>query len=367
MSGCCLFKYVLTISFHTLQVQKSFTFPIQNPSQRKLKELGLLNRVWGQMVLEQTNYRTLRTLYPNVPSYYARAGSWKLKSQREPLHVPSDMFKVTKAKSCWFIRIPVLNGKKIWLPFKVRDDCLLDDVEFCDSLIVERAGRFFLHLVVQKEVPQNHAYSSVLGVDLGERFTATAVLLSGTCKASPKFYGRNIRGIRRKYAYMRKKLGERKLLHQIRRMKNKERRIVSDQLHRISRSIVNEAKVNNAAIVLGDLKGIRRHARGKRFNRIVSNMPYFKLSQYIVYKANWAGVPVVTCSEAYTSKTCHLCHSEGKRLRQGIFHCRGCEHEYNADYNGAFNLAKRFFGYSLKNGAYGFRPESQPSIPELAS
>ena len=229
------------------------------------------------------------------------------------------------------------------------------------------AHRFFLHLVVKKEVELNHAYSSILGVDLGERFTATAVLLSGTCKASPKFYGRNIRGIRRKYAHLRKQLGHKKLTKTIRRMKNKESRIVNDQLHKISRTIVNEAKANGAVIVLGDLKGIRNRARGRRMNRIVANMPYSKLSEYITYKANWASIPVATLSEAYTSRFCHLCHSEGKRTSQGVFKCRSCGHEYNADYNGAFNLAVRFFGQSLKNGAYGFRPENRPFLSEAVS
>lgn len=321
------------------------------------------------MMLEgQRSYRELRTRYPSVPSYYARAASFKASSRNEPLHLPKDACKLKKTTTLLFMCIAGLNKGRLWLPLKLRDFRLLENVDFCDSKLLKRDGRFEVHLVVKKEVELNHSYSSVLGVDLGERFTATAVLLPpGTSKVSPKFYGRNIRGIRRKYAYMRRQLGRNKLLKQIRRMRDKEQRAVDDQLHKISRAIVNDAKANNAAIVLGDLKGIRNHARGKRFSRIVSNMPYLKLSQLITYKANWEGIRVFTTSEAYTSKTCHFCNSDGKRLSQGVFRCRACGHEFNADYNGAFNLAARFSAYTVKNGPSGFMAESVPFLLENAS
>lgn len=323
------------------------------------------------MLLERESYKALKILYPHVPSYYRReACGFKPKSVNEPLHVPNDMFRIVHAKSRWFIRILGLDRKIIWLPFHVRASCVIDSSKIVTSQIIMRGDRAMLHLVVKQDIELNHSYSSVLGVDLGERFPATTVLLrgDGACKASPHFYGKSIRGVRRKYAYLRKRLGKKKRIKQVNRM-DREQRIVSDHLHKISRSIVNEAKANNAIIVLGDLKGIQRASRGrqKTFKRIVNEMPYYRLTKYITYKANWLGIPVVTMSEYGTSRTCHFCNSEGKRVRQGLFKCPSCGHQYNADYNGAFNLAKRFFGYSLKNGAQGFVPETKPFLPELGS
>ncbi len=79
---------------------------------------------------------------------------------------------------------------------------------------------------------------------------------------------------------MRKRVGNKKLLKEIKRIKHTEKRKVNDVLHKISRAIVNEAGEKNAVIVLGNLKGIRKSAKGKGrcFNRIVSNMPYYKLT-----------------------------------------------------------------------------------------
>jgi len=101
------------------------------------------------------------------------------------------------------------------------------------------------------------------------------------------------------------------MLREIKRFKNKEKRIVNDILHNISKQIVEQAEQTNSIIVLGDLKGIRKSSRGKRFNRIISNMPYFKLTQYIEYKANWKGIKVIKINEKGTSHTCSRCGSKG--------------------------------------------------------
>ncbi|MBS7613954.1 IS200/IS605 family accessory protein TnpB-related protein, partial [Candidatus Bathyarchaeota archaeon] len=62
-------------------------------------------------------------------------------------------------------------------------------------------------------------------------------------------------------------------------------------LHRVSKRIVSLALVSNSYIALGDLTGIRRrvNGRGKRLNRIVNNMPYYRLTKMIEYKAMHSG------------------------------------------------------------------------------
>ena len=78
-------------------------------------------------------------------------------------------------------------------------------------------------------------------------------------------------------------------------------------------------------------------------NRIVSNMPYYKLTQQITYTASWLGVPVYQISERNTSKTCHRCGSMNTTtIKQPIFECKNCGLVYNADLNAAKNLAERF-------------------------
>jgi putative transposase len=94
-------------------------------------------------------------------------------------------------------------------------------------------------------------------------------------------------------------------------------------------------------------------------NRIVSNMPYYKLTQFIKYKAAWDGVVVMVISEAYTSKTCHRCGCLGSRPYQGLFLCHSCGLQYNADLNGAHNILERALDYISSAGASLAMPITQ--------
>ncbi|MBI2938750.1 MAG: IS200/IS605 family element transposase accessory protein TnpB [Thaumarchaeota archaeon] len=329
-----------------LLVSKCMTARLWGLTQRKMSLLEGLAKTWKGMVSEEKSYRELRQAFPNISALYARNASFKRKSANDPIYLETQDFRLidTKKKFArWFVRIPIRKGVAVFAPLRMRkrDSLELPSVKIHDSKLVKKNGMFELHLSVSKEVEMNYAYRSVFGVDLGERVMATAVLSSDASNPAPKFYGKNVRSIRRHNAWLRKRLGERKILRVIRRIRNTEQRTVNVILHQISRAIVDEALANNAVIVLGDLEGIRSRARGKRMNRIIANMPFHKLTEYISYKANWEGIPVITTSEAYTSKTCHNCNSEGRRVNQGLFRCSACGHEYNADYNGAANIGKK--------------------------
>jgi transposase, IS605 OrfB family, central region len=139
--------------------------------------------------------------------------------------------------------------------------------------------------------------------------------------------------------------------------------VVDDLLHKISREIVNRAKEENAVIVLGDLKGIRKQNRGRKFNRKLNTFPYYRLSKFIEYKASWEGIAVIKVSEANTSRICSRCGSQGLR-RNGKFVCSKCGVELNADYNGALNILKRALGYMSKAGADLTQPRTPCDVPE---
>ena len=142
----------------------------------------------------------------------------------------------------------------------------------------------------------------------------------------------------------------------IEKVGRKERRKVDDLLHKISREIVKRAKEEKAVIVLGDLKGIRKQNKGRKFNRKLNSFPYYRLSKFIEYKANWEGIMVIKVNEANTSKLCSRCGSQGLR-HNGRFFCPKCNVELNADYNGALNILKRALGYMSKVGAALTQPE----------
>ena len=125
---------------------------------------------------------------------------------------------------------------------------------------------------------------NVLSVDLGCKNIAVTVNSANT---KPNFYGKTVRKIRGFYFNLRKRLGEKKAFDKMRSMKNIEFLQVNHELHKISKTIVDEAKRTNAMIVLGKLKGIRKNIKGsKRVRRLINNFPYYRLVQYIKYKGS---------------------------------------------------------------------------------
>ena len=293
----------------------------------------------------------------------------KIKPNKEyPLSIRKDLIRIerkeTKLVKYW-VRIPVAGRRGgIWLP--VKPHCNFpDNYEICESKVLKRKGKFFVFITIKKEVKIKTSYSSILAIDIGERVTATAVLSEDK---RPRFYGKEVRGIRRHFAWLRKRLGEKKLLKKIKQIGHKEKRIVGDLLHKISHELVRLAYQHNALILLGDLKGIRSSAKGKgkRLNRIVSNMPYYKLTKYIEYKANWLGINVIKINEKGTSKTCPKCGSKGKRPYQGLFKCVNCGYQANADFVGAQNILKRFVEYISTNGAAVNQPLTGALTPEAS-
>jgi putative transposase len=142
--------------------------------------------------------------------------------------------------------------------------------------------------------------------------------------------------VKGKYFYLRKSLSKSKNLELIRKIKHKEKNKANSILHKVSRVIVNNAAKNKAAIVIGRLKNLKKN-KGRKFNRKIGSFSYYKLVNYISYKAKVLGVPVYLVNEAYTSKTCSVCGTTGKRTGNW-FECKYCNYKDNADRNAAFNI-----------------------------
>ena len=274
------------------------------------------------------------------------------KHRHYPLILRRDVIRMERQNTdiapYWF-KFPCFGVRGgIWLALKPHCD-IPDDCSLREAKLIKRKNAWFIHLTIQREVDEPVINPDrFLAIDLGERYLAT---VCGGDGINPQFLGREVRGIRRHYAWLRKRLGERKLLSVTKKVGNTEKRKVNAVCHQVSRQIVDEAKETGSTIILGDLKGIRQRARGRRLNRIVSNMPYYKLTQFIKYKAAWEGVAVLVIPEAYTSKACHRCGCLGSRPYQGLFLCHACNLRYSADLNGARNILKRALGYIPSAGA----------------
>jgi putative transposase len=138
----------------------------------------------------------------------------------------------------------------------------------------------------------------------------------------------------------------------LKRLSGRERRHMRAINHRISKQLVETAQTTGRQIALEDLTGIRQRTRVHKPQRYCHHSwSFYQLRQFVAYKAQVAGVPLVLVDPAYTSKTCHLCGHCGHR--SGLkFLCTTCG-VFDADFNGAKNVAAR--------GARVTEPEDAPS------
>jgi len=324
------------------------------------KLFGLTRVKESKIRLEYANFQKALKgedvpLYSATKQQAKRKKAWKGDCEY-PLVLRRDCFSVKDLGlkfSRWWAKIPVFGGSiycPIQLPF-MQESLLKEDIR--ETQLIRRKKGWFLHITVQQDIELNIPSASVIGVDFGERHIATSVEWQGRFQ-NPIFYGTEVRGIRRHYAWLRKRLGNVKALKTIRKVGRAENRKVNAILHNISRTIVDRAKELNAVILLGAPNGasMRRKAlkKGKRFTRIVYSMPYYRLRMLIEYKALQEGLTVVNANEEWTSKTCSFCGEISSRPRQDLIVCPH-GHRLNADINACRNLIERFIDHWLVDGA----------------
>lgn len=203
-------------------------------------------------------------------------------------------------------------------------------------------GKFYLFAVCDVETPKPIDVDGVLGVDVG-------IVNLASDSDGENFSGRAIQDNRRKFEHRRKNLQKKQTKSANRKLKKisgKQSRFQSITNHTISKQLVQKAKDTRRAIALEDLTGIREGTVVRRKQRSKhSNWSFFQLRQFIGYKAERAGVPVIFVDPRNTSRTCPRCGCVDKanRKSQSLFSCTNvkCGYSAPADINAAVIIAAR--------------------------
>ena len=202
--------------------------------------------------------------------------------------------------------------------------------------IVYKGSKIVAQVVYEVNEPEYTDDGSAMGVDLGIKCPA----VSYTSDGSVKFYGngRKNKYMRRHYKYLRKKLGKAKKPDAIKRINNKEQRIMKDIDHKISREIVETAVVHDVKVIkLERLANIRSTTRTSRKNNPgLHTWPFYRLAQFIEYKAKLAGIKVEYVNPAYTSQRCPVCGSV-HHAKDRNYTC-SCVFRIHRDLLGAINI-----------------------------
>lgn len=201
--------------------------------------------------------------------------------------------------------------------------------------ITPKSGKLIAQIAIEA-AEQPSIGGGVLGVDLGLKCPAVCAADNG--KVLFVGNGRRNKYIRRRFKAKRRKLGKAKKLNAIRQLNNKEQRIMQDTDHKISRRIVNFAVTNGVGIIrLEQLANIRRTARTSRKNeKNLHTWSFYRLAQYIEYKAKLAGITVEYVNPAYTSQRCPVC-GKLNHAKDRLYQCT-CGFRSHRDLVGAINI-----------------------------
>lgn len=202
--------------------------------------------------------------------------------------------------------------------------------------LVYKKGKFFLMQTVEVPDQDIEDVEEFIGIDMGLVSVATAS--DGT-----SFNFKQLQEYREKRQKVRSSIqskGTRSSRKLLQRLSGKERTHGTIINHTISKKIVELAKSEQKGIAIEDLKNIRFSAKkkGKKFRSKVGKWSFYQLRQFLTYKCQLNGIPLIVVPPAYTSKTCSNCFNIGSRIRKQ-FTCNNCNSIFDADENAAKNIA----------------------------
>ena len=204
--------------------------------------------------------------------------------------------------------------------------------------LLYQKGNLFLCLCV--EIPEGTPIDTKesLGIDMG-------ICNIASDNDGNSFSGKQVDIVRERTTKIKAKLqrrGSKSAKRHLRKISGREARFKRNANHVISKNIVQLAQDTHRSIALEDLKGFNgrqtvRKAQRERFGK----WAFEQLKNFIEYKAQIAGIPVILVNPKNTSRRCSQCgHIEkANRKSQSEFVCKHCNFSLNADWNAAKNIS----------------------------
>jgi IS605 OrfB family transposase len=209
-----------------------------------------------------------------------------------------------------------------------------------ESDLVYKKGAFYLFTTcdVPDEVPIDP--EGWLGVDLG--------IANIAADSNGEMYsGSAVKNVRHRQRRLRRKLQKCQTdsaRRKLKKLAGQEQRFARHVNHTISKRIVAKAQGTGQGIALENLGGIRDRVTVRKSQRAtLHSWSFYQLRQFVDYKAQRYGVPVVYVDPRNTSRECSACGhiDKANRKTQATFSCTSCGHAAHADVNAAINIGRR--------------------------
>ncbi|MDJ0717680.1 MAG: transposase [Prochloraceae cyanobacterium] len=271
------------------------------------------------------------------------------KFKRLPLEVNNQGYAIGKSAELFTVVFSLYRGKKARIPLLVHSashqetlkkilnrQCKLGSLKIFKS----RKGIWYALISVSMEVPDPYEPQGWIGVDRGQNNIAVASVPNGFGKF---WSGKPVKALRRRYQKLRIQLQKANKLSKVKKIESRERRIMTQINHIISKQLVKFASDYGMGLRFEDLEGIRRTSKQKKKTKSDAGKnrdywAYYQLEQFTRYKAIKAGVAVQSVPAPYTSKSDSRNGVIGKRVKHWFTGFDG--YRCNADWNASQNIGK---------------------------
>lgn len=279
----------------------------------------------------QESLRDLQAAFKNF--FEKRAGFPKFKSRNKGIGSfrLTGSIKVENKR----IKLPRLG----WLRLK-EAGYIPTDQHILSVTVSEKAGRWYVSVLVREEVEEQENNGDVLGIDLGIKSLATTS--DGSQYDNPKalsklegkikYFQRRLNRNKNKTSKRRKKLRI-KIAKLWRRVVN----IRKDATHKASSEIV---KTKQPRIIVMEDLNVSGMTKNHKLAKSIHDANMREFRRQVEYKAGWSGIEVRFVDRFFpSSKMCSGCGNVKKdlKLSERTYRC-GCGLEMDRDLNAACNL-----------------------------
>lgn len=274
------------------------------------------------------------------------------------LEVNNQNFEISKQGEFYTVAFNLLRGRKGRIPLDVHSASYTDTLDKIISgaaklgslkLCKSKKGIWYALISVSMDVPDAGEVKGWIGVDRGQNNIAVAALPKGFGKF---WKGGQVKQLRRQFQQTRRQLQSAKQLKEVKRLEQRERRIMTHINHVISKELVQFALDFGMGLRFEDLSGCRKTMKqNKKTKSDAANnrdaWAFYQLELFARYKAIRAGIPVESIPAPYTSKSDHRNGVLG--IRNGDWF-RGFDgYRCNADWNASQNIGQ-WLGFSCPLG-----------------
>jgi len=271
---------------------------------------------------------------------------WRSKGKAKGITVKFNVprnCKTFSTKSFDFVELGIYPRNRIAIPIKKnrnwqRYSDLLKSGWVCKTYGLTSNLEIVAYL--SKEEVELAPKKNVMGIDFNAKRIAVSVLSGKGNVLYQNYFGMNI-WVKRKKIMRRRSLMQRSNnLSALRRLRTRERNFVNTNLGQIIKEITDLALQFDADIAIEDLK--RFKPKGKRFNKIVMRMPFFKFKKILASRCFDKNITLNIVDAWHTSKFCSHCGAVGKghsSANYALFRCKKCGVVVNSDRNASKNIA----------------------------